>query len=80
MKLQTPPLIATVLLGSLILWAPLAAQSLEPSRIDVTKLGPQVGEIVPDFSLSDQDGQVWTRDSIMGSEGAMLVFVRSADW
>ena len=57
-----------------------AAQDLEPSQIDVAELGPQVGEIVPDFSLPDQNGEVWTRDSIMGPRGAMLVFVRSADW
>jgi hypothetical protein len=51
-----------------------------PSRIDVSKLGPQVGERVPDFNLKDQNGKSWTLQSIMGSKGAMLVFVRSADW
>lgn len=56
------------------------AQELAPGRIDVSELGPQVGEIVPDFSLPDQRGRIWTRDSIMGPAGAMLVFVRSADW
>jgi hypothetical protein len=56
------------------------AQDLEPSQIDVTELGPQVGELVPEFSLPDQSGQIWTRDSIMGPNGAMLVFIRSADW
>jgi len=56
------------------------AQDLEPSQIDVAELGPQVGEIVPDFSLPDQNGEIWTRESIMGPRGAMLVFVRSADW
>lgn len=55
-------------------------QALEPGRIDVSALGPQVGEIVPDFSLPDQRGQIQTRASIMGPTGAMLVFVRSADW
>jgi hypothetical protein len=53
---------------------------LEPSRIDVSKLGPQVGEIVPEFELPDQYGDRRTRDSIMGPNGAMLVFIRSADW
>lgn len=51
-----------------------------PVRIDVSALGPQVGDRVPDFRLSDQRGRVWTRDSIMGPNGAMLVFFRSADW
>jgi hypothetical protein len=50
------------------------------TRIDVSKLGPQVGQSVPDFSLSDQTGRVRTLQSIMGPRGAMLVFLRSADW
>jgi hypothetical protein len=50
------------------------------ARIDVSKLGPQVGERVPDFNLKDQSGQSWTLQSMMGPKGAMLVFVRSADW
>ena len=55
----------------------LAAQS--PS-IDVSKLGPQVGERVPDFSLKDQNGKTWTLPSLLGPKGAMLVFYRSAEW
>jgi peroxiredoxin len=35
---------------------------------------------VPDFRLSDQHGKVWTRDAVMGPNGAMLVFGRSLDW
>lgn len=50
------------------------------AKIDVAKLGPQVGQLVPDFSLKDQSGKTWTRNSIMGPTGAMLVFYRSADW
>ena len=50
------------------------------TQIDVSKLGPQVGERVPDFKLVDQTGTVQTLQSIMGRRGAMLVFVRSADW
>jgi len=48
--------------------------------IDVSKLGPQVGERVPDFTLRDQNGKSWTLPSVMGPKGAMLVFFRSADW
>jgi len=51
-----------------------------PQKIDVSKLGPKVGERVPDFSLKDQNGKTWTLASIMGPKGAMLVFFRSADW
>jgi len=49
-------------------------------KIDVSKLGPQVGERVPSFSLKDQSGRAQTLQSIMGPKGAMLVFIRSADW
>jgi cytochrome oxidase Cu insertion factor (SCO1/SenC/PrrC family) len=57
------------------------AQSSAPgAKIDVSKLGPQVGERVPDFSLKDQNGNTQTLQSIMGPKGAMLVFIRSADW
>jgi len=65
-----------------------SARALEPrqfppsprTKIDVSKLGPQVGERVPEFSLKDQNGTTRTLQSIMGPKGAMLVFVRSADW
>ncbi len=57
-----------------------ASQSAARTKIDVSKLGPQVGERVPDFALSDQTGKMWTLQSIMGPKGAMLVFIRSADW
>jgi hypothetical protein len=50
------------------------------ARIDLSRLGPQVGQVVPDFKLQDAQGKVWTRDAIVGSKGAMLVFSRSADW
>jgi peroxiredoxin len=50
------------------------------TRIDVSKLGAQVGERVPDFSLPDQNGRLRTLASIMGPRGALLMFIRSADW
>ena len=59
---------------------PMVGQSQPRQKIDVSKLGPQVGERVPDFSLKDQAGKTWTLQSIMGPKGAMLVFLRSADW
>ena len=52
----------------------------EAQKIDIAQLGPQPGEVVPDFRLPDAQGRVWTRDSIMGPKGAMLVFSRSVDW
>jgi len=58
---------------------PQAGQSVQ-TRIDVSKLGPQIGERVPDFRLPDQTGRLQTLSSILGPKGAMLVFIRSADW
>lgn len=69
---------SAVLTAILVGQALLVAQSRTP--IDVSKLGPQVGERVPDFALKDQDGKTWTLQSILGPQGAMLVFYRSADW
>lgn len=70
---------ASVMLCAFGLQAQQPASS-ETSKIDVSKLGPQVGERVPDFSLRDQSGRAQTLQSIMGPKGVMLVFVRSADW
>ena len=47
---------------------------------DVDRFGPQVGEIVPSFSLADQHGAARDLQSLMGPGGLMLVFSRSADW
>ena len=58
-----------------------ALQAAQPrTPIDVSRLGPQVGEQVPDFALRDQAGATRSLASVMGERGAMLVFIRSADW
>ncbi len=72
------PRLALTVLAALLTQTAAVAQS--PNRIDVSKLGPQVGERVPDFTLKDQNGKTWMLQSIMGPKGAMLVFYRSADW
>jgi len=58
----------------------IVAPQTPSQKIDVSKLGPQAGERVPDFSLKDQNGKTWTLQSIMRPKGAVLVFFRSADW
>ena len=68
-------LACSLLVGALQQQAPSA-----PPLPDIQKLGPQVGDRVPDFTLIDQRGQSRTLTSLMGSKGAMLVFYRSADW
>jgi cytochrome oxidase Cu insertion factor (SCO1/SenC/PrrC family) len=59
-----------------------AGQTSAPARerVNVSEKGPQVGERVPDFSLTDQNGRTRTLQSLMGQRGLMLVFIRSADW
>ena len=74
-----PRAVLTGVLAALVLGFPShAMQSRTP--IEVATLGPQVGEAVPDFSLPDQNGRVRTRDSILGPNGAILLFHRSANW
>ena len=48
--------------------------------VAVDALGPQPGNVVPEFSLTDQNGRAHTLKSLLGPQGAMLVFSRSADW
>jgi hypothetical protein len=69
-------LLALLLLTVPLVQIPARAQE----KIDVSKLGPQVGERVPDFSLRDQNGRIQTLRTVLGPKGGMLVFVRSADW
>jgi len=64
-------------LAVLLLMLPLAAQA--PS-VDTSKIGPQVGAVVPPFEGVDQFGKTRTLQSVSGPKGAMLVFFRSADW
>ncbi len=70
---------ATLIVGlTWMVYAPTSTPTR--TRMDVSKLGPQVGERVPDFSLPDQNGQLHTLNSIMGPNGALLLFHRSANW
>ena len=51
-----------------------------PTATDTSKLGPQVGAVVPAFTGVDQFGKTHTLASTYGPKGAMIVFFRSADW
>ena len=42
--------------------------------------GPEIGERIPEFEAYDQNGNVVSLDDVMGPNGAMVVFHRSADW
>jgi methionine sulfoxide reductase heme-binding subunit len=62
--------LAVLLLASPVLLAQNAA-------FDV---GIKIGERIPPFKLSDQNGNVRDFNSVKGSKGAVLLFFRSADW
>jgi hypothetical protein len=47
---------------------------------DITSRGPQVGGSVPEFGAVDKFGRAQTLQTLMGRDGLMLVFFRSADW
>lgn len=72
--------ISTLLIAGLLALLSLPASAQTPTSIDLANLGPQIGDRVADFGLLDQSGSVWTTDSILGPNGALLVFSRSADW
>ena len=42
--------------------------------------GLAIGEDTPDFALVDHTGEQRTRADLMGAEGLLVVFARSADW
>ena len=62
--------------------AVLCAVSLagQTQAIDISRIGPRLGDRVPDFSGTDQFGRTHTLASSLAAKGAMLVFFRSADW
>ena len=72
--LRSPVLIAVALLAGCgaALWG-------QPA-VDMNLLGPAIGSAAPTFSGRDQHGQRQTLDTVMGDDGLMLVFFRSADW
>ncbi len=57
-----------------------AAVAQGPQTPPAVRTGPAVGETIPTFSATDQNGRTQTLASIAGPKGAMLVFFRSADW
>jgi hypothetical protein len=42
--------------------------------------GPDPGQPIPDFALSDQNGVLRSLADLTGPNGLLLVFHRSADW
>ena len=78
---KTSGLRLMLLLAVLMPAAAAGGQSVEERmKVDLSQVGPQIGERVPDFSLVDQTGRTQTLQSLMGPNGLMMVFFRSADW
>jgi hypothetical protein len=46
-------MVGAAMIGAALWEIPLTAQQAPPEEINVSRLGPQVGEQVPDFSLKD---------------------------
>lgn len=44
------------------------------------KTGPAVGETIPGFEAMDQNGRLARFQDIVGPNGAVILFHRSADW
>ena len=79
-KLPPSMLLGVVLAASLAMNPGAGGQPSPVPTVDVQRLGPQVGDAVPAFSLPDHAGKVWTLTDVLGAKGALLVFARSADW
>ena len=73
-------LTGVALLAGAAMGAVVLAQTAGPTRWQIDALAPQVGQLAPDFTLSDQSGQPHRLSSLLGPKGALLVFFRSADW
>ncbi len=51
-----------------------------PEGLDAAARGPRVGEAIPPFQAPDQTGRQQSYETIRGPAGALIVFIRSADW
>lgn len=70
----------SLFLGSVLVAGVTSLSGQAPVAVDTSKIGPQVGTVVPPFSGTDQFGKPQSLAAAMGPKGAMLVFFRSADW
>jgi hypothetical protein len=68
-----------VILASFIGATPLQVAG-QTTTAELVGVGPKVGAAAAEFSLADQQGRVHTLRSILRPNGAMLLFLRSADW
>lgn len=55
-------------------------QAFADAQNDDYRTGPEIGQQVPDFALPDRNGRIWPLRELMGPNGLLLVFTRSAHW
>ncbi len=55
-------------------------QRFTDAQNDGMRSGVAIGEHAPDFTLTDQTGKSWSLRDLMGANGLLLVFSRSAHW
>jgi len=69
-------------LALLVLLAPDGSPRAQgsPAPVPIEARGPQVGSVAPPIRLRDQGDRERTLASLMGKQGLVLLFVRSADW
>ena len=73
--------ILAITLTILVAMSTLHAQKIDPVDEELGfSTGISVGETVPNFSLADQNGEVRALQDMVGPNGALLNFFRSASW
>lgn len=60
--------------------APSEFQDFVKAQNEGATSGLEVGKKIPDFALTDQNGNQRNFRDLTGSSGLLLVFSRSADW
>ncbi len=53
---------------------------MEGPESSLMRDGPDVGARIPAFQAPDQHGRAQSLETIRGPSGAVIAFVRSADW
>ncbi len=68
------------ILSTVVLAMAQSPASTSSPGVNPATLGPAVGQPIPRFEVSDQDGRQRDFASLKGPNGLVLVFFRSADW
>ncbi len=77
---MAPCIVLGMVLGQTPAAAPVAAATEAWREAPPVSTGIEVGKKIPAFSVPDQTGKLRDFKSIVGPNGAMIVFQRSVDW